>query len=201
MAEKIAINSIKLKYATIAEARKMSGLRLILGAIAVPGPWREACKGIFYVKKVPYVPVAAVGDDGTDRELIDWTAQSSAPVAIWNDERPRSTWIEQLFLAERLAPAPSLIPASIEDRALMFGYANEICGERGFGWSKRLTMIHSTATHPATPENVRGFWLKFGTKYGYSAEAAERAPARIVEILGSLDARLTAQKAKGCKFF
>ena len=52
MAEKIAINSVNLKYATIAEARKMSGLRLILGAIAVPGPWREACKGILSIKKV-----------------------------------------------------------------------------------------------------------------------------------------------------
>jgi hypothetical protein len=56
--------------------------------------------------------------------LYEWTAQRSAPVAIWNDERPRSTWIEQLYLAERLQPFPALIPASIADRALMFGYAN-----------------------------------------------------------------------------
>ncbi|HEY2485372.1 MAG TPA: hypothetical protein VGI36_09500 [Candidatus Binataceae bacterium] len=200
MAEKIAINSVNLKYATIAEARKMSGLRLILGAIAVPGPWREACKGIFYVKKVPYVPVAAVGDDGTDRELIDWTAQSSAPVAIWNEERPRSTWIEQLYLAERLAANPPLVPASIEERTLMFGYANELCGENGLGWSKRLTMINSTVTNPATPDNVKGFWLKFGTKYGYSAAAAQAAPPRMTEILRLLDARLSQQKAKGSRF-
>jgi len=201
MTEKIAINDTKLKYVSIADARKMSGLRLILGAIAVPGPWREACKGIFHVKKVPYVPVTAVGQDGTDRELIEWTAQSSAPVAIWNDERPRSTWIEQLYLAERLAPNPPLIPISIEDRTLMFGYANELCGENGFGWSKRLTMVHSTVTNPATPENVKGFWLKFGTKYGYSAEAAEKASARMVEILNFLDARLSSQKSKGSRFF
>jgi len=200
MAEKIAINSVKLKYASIAEGRKMSGLRLILGATAVPGPWREACKGIFYVKKVPYVPVAAVGDDGTDRELIEWTAQSSAPVAIWNEERPRSTWIEQLYLAERLAPNPPLIPATIEERTLMFGYANELCGENGLGWSKRLGMIHSTVTNPATPDNVKGFWLKFGTKYGYSAGAAQAAPPRMIEILGLLDARLSQQRAKGSRF-
>ena len=200
MAEKIAINSVKLKYATIAEARKMSGLRLVLGAIAVPGPWREACKGVFYVKKVPYVPVAAVGDDGTDGELIDWTAQSSAPVAIWNEERPRSTWIEQLYLAERLAANPPLIPAEIEERMLMFGYANELCGENGLGWSKRLTMIHSTVTNPATPDNVKGFWLKFGTKYGYSAGAAQTAPSRMIEILRLLDARLSQQQAKGSRF-
>src|SRR5262249_48725868 len=154
MAEKIAINTVKLKYATIAEARKMSGLRLILGAIAVPGPWREACKGIFYVKKVPYVPVAAVGDDGTDGELIDWTAQSSAPVEIWNEARRLSPWIEQLYLAERLAANPPLIPAEIEELTLMFGYANELCGETAGGWRRRPTMIPSTVPNPATPDNV-----------------------------------------------
>src|SRR5439155_25477714 len=53
MAEEIALNSIKLKYVSIEEAKSMTGLRLILGAYAVPGPWREACKGIFYVKKIP----------------------------------------------------------------------------------------------------------------------------------------------------
>jgi len=200
MAEKIAINDVKLNYTSIADARKMSGLRIILGAIAVPGPWREACKGIFHVKKVPYVAVTGVGADGTDRELVEWTAQSSAPVAIWNDERPRSTWIEQLYLAERLGPNPPLIPASIDERAQMFGYANEICGENGFGWSKRLTMIHSTVTNPASPENVKGFWLKFGTKYGYSAEAAAKAAAKMTAILNFLDARLSSQKAKGSRF-
>lgn len=201
MADQIAINDVKLTYASIADAKKMSGLRLILGAIAVPGPWREACKGIFHIKKFPYVAVTGVGQDGTDRELVEWTAQSSAPVAIWNDERPRSTWIEQLYLAERLAPNPPLIPASIEDRALMFGYANEICGQNGFGWSKRLTMINSTVTNPKTPDNVKAFWLKFGTKYGYSAEAAQGAAGRMVEILNFLDARLSSQRAKGSRFF
>jgi len=201
MAERIGINSVKLSYASIAEARKMPGLRIVLGAVAVPGPWREACKGIFHAKKLSYVPVASAGADGTHRELVEWTAQSSAPVVIWNDERPRSTWIEQLFLAERLAPNPPLIPDAIEDRIAMFGYANEICGERGLGWSRRLTMIHSTVTDPATPEAQRAFWLQFGKKYGYSAEAAAAAPGRIIEILNLLDARLCAQKARGSRFF
>ena len=86
--EKIEITDVKLKYATIQEAKQMSGLRIVLGAVAVPGPWREACKGIFYVKKIPYTPVGSAGEDGTQGELIEWTAQASAPVAIWNDERP-----------------------------------------------------------------------------------------------------------------
>jgi len=57
-----------------------------------------------------------------------WTSQSSAPVAVWNDERPRSTWSEQLYLVERLEPEPALIPTNIEDRALMFGYCMNSVG-------------------------------------------------------------------------
>jgi glutathione S-transferase len=201
MAEEISRSDVTLHYASLEEARTMSGLRLILGAYAIPGPWREACKSLFYVKKVPYVPVASAGKDGSDRELREWTAQTSAPVAIWNDERPRSTWIEQLYLAERLQPNPPLIPADSDDRILMFGYCNEICGETGFGWSKRLTMIHATVTHAQTDEATRRFWLQFGTKYGYSAPAAEAAPSRMVEILRFLEARLEQQRARGSKFF
>ncbi len=66
-----------------------------------------------------------------------------------------STWIEQLFLAERLQPNPPLIPASIEEQVLMFGYCNELCGENGFGWSKRLTMIHATETNSKTDDATR----------------------------------------------
>jgi glutathione S-transferase len=201
MAAEIGRDDFKLKYATLAEAKTMSGLRLILGAHTIPGPWREACKGIFYVKKIPYTPVASAGQDGSDRELREWTAQASAPVAIWNDERPRSTWIEQLFLAERLQPTPPLIPANMEDRLTMFGIINEICGENGFAWSKRLTMIHGTVTNPQVDEPTRAFWLKFGTKYGYSAAAAEAAPARMAEVLRFLSARLEQQGTRDSKFF
>ena len=201
MATEIGRDDYKLTYVSLAEAKTMSGLRLILGAHTIPGPWREACKSIFYVKKIPYTPVASVGQDGSDLELREWTAQTSAPVAMWNDERPRSTWIEQLFLAERLQPTPALIPATIEDRVLMFGYINEIAGENGFAWSKRLTMIHNTVTNPQIDEPTRAFWLKFGTKYGYSAQAAEAAPTRMVEVLRFLGARLEQQQAQGSKFF
>jgi glutathione S-transferase len=201
MAEKIGVNDIKVKYATLEEARKMSGLRLILGANAVPGPWREACKGIFHVKKIPYTPVASAGADSSQRELIEWTAQASAPVAIWNDERPRSTWIEQLYLAERLQPNPALIPADAEERISMFGIINEICGENGFAWCKRLMMIHSTLSNPTADPATQRFWKHLGGKYVYSEEAAAAAPARMIEVLGFLTLRLERQKAKGSKFF
>ena len=127
-------------YISVAQARTMSGLRIVAspGSIA---PWSEAIKQIFTLKRVPYALVAQKLP-GPDLELKDWTAQSSAPVTVWNDERPRSTWLEQLYLAERLAPDPSLIPAAVADRVLMFGLINEICGETGLAWSGRLRYLH-----------------------------------------------------------
>ena len=38
MTSKIELTDVKLNYISIAEARKLSGLRLVLGAYAIPGP-------------------------------------------------------------------------------------------------------------------------------------------------------------------
>ena len=200
MAE-IGLDAITIEYASIEDAKKMSGLRLVLGNYAVPGPWREACKGLFYVKNIPYTPVVAASLNGNDTALREWTAQSSAPVAIWNDEPARSKWFEQLALAERLEPNPPLIPDNIEDRMRMFGYCNEICGEQGYAWSKRLMMVHSMLTNPDVDEGTKAFWAGFGKKYGYSPEAAEAAPERMATVVGSLAARLEQQQARGSRFF
>jgi len=187
------------EYIDVAQARNMSGLRIVLSP-GVPGPWSEAAKGIFYVKKFPYVKVRQeVG--GPNLALQEWTAQATAPVTVWNDEPPRSTWIQQLFLAERLAPSPSLIPANIDERILMFGYSNEICGETGFGWSKRLMLIHATLSDPNTHEAARTSSLHFGKKYGYTPEAGAAAPARVAQILQLLNLRLEQQQRQGSKFF
>lgn len=187
------------EYISIEKARKLSGLRLVLSP-GVPGPWSEAAKGIFQVKKIPYIRVRQdIG--GENRALKEWTAQATAPVAAWNDEPPRSTWIEQLYLAERLQPNPSLIPANIEDRALMFGYCNELCGENGFGWSKRLALIHPTLSNPNASEQSRSFSAYLGNKYGYDPAVAEAAPARCAQILQLLGSRLERQREKGSKFF
>jgi len=187
------------EYLSVEEARNMSGLRLVLSP-GVPGPWSEAAKGIFHVKKIPYVRVRQEFP-GENRALKEWTAQTTAPVAAWNDEPPRSTWIEQLFLAERLQPDPPLIPANSGDRMLMFGYCNELCGEHGFGWSKRLLLIHPTLTNPNADEKSRAFSSYLGNKYGYNTGEAEAAPARCAEILRLLGTKLEQQRVRGSKFF
>ncbi len=185
-------------YIDIDQAKTLSGLRIVLPP-GRPNPWGEALKGMCHVKKIPYVRVRKA--QGHDAALQAWTSQSSAPVAVWNDERPRSTWIEQLYLVERIEPEPTLIPTNIEERTLMFGYGNELCGENGFGWLRRIMVLDATLTNPQSDEAARGVASYMGGKYGHSQAAAEAAPARAAQILRLLDARLAQQRAAGKKFF
>jgi len=46
------------------------------------------------------------------------------------------------MLAERIAPAPRLLPDAVADRALVFGLGRELCGELGLGWCRRLMLVH-----------------------------------------------------------
>jgi glutathione S-transferase len=209
MTQTIELTDTHLKYASIAEARKMPGLRLILGAYAIPGPWREACKGLFYVKGLAYTPVVTANDDASDlqmgmsdgdRELREWTAQASAPVAIWNDERPRVTYIDQINLAERLEPEPALVPSDITERALMFGLLNEIAGEHGLAWSKRLIIVDGGLKSLAPGAEGRGFFEHLAGKYGYTEPLAAAAPARMAAIMNAIDAQLASQAARGSRF-
>jgi glutathione S-transferase len=185
------------EYVEIEQAVTMSGLRVVVPA-GIPGPWAEAAKGILYVKKLPFIRVRH--DRTSYAALIRWTAQSSAPVMVYNDERPRSVWSDQLFLAERLQPEPALVPVTIENRVLMFGLSNELCGENGFGWSRRLMLIHAAATDANATEEARKGMLAFGSKYGYSPAAAAAAPAKVAQIVRTLAERQEAQRSRGSRF-
>lgn len=210
MASDIMITDITVDYRPIAEARKLSGLRLVLGAYAVPGPWREACKGLFYVKKIPYTPVVTAsagrsdlefGMAEADRELVEWTGQASAPVAAWNNERPLAGWLDQINLAERINPEPPLVPAALDDRARMFGLVNELAGEHGFAWTKRLAIIHRVMPTLPPGDPARAFWSHLGEKYRYTPDGGRRAPARMAEILTALDQQLAGALARGERYF
>ncbi len=182
-------------WRTIEEARELPGMRLVLTA-GVPGPWGESAKAIFHVKGIRYASVRQAPAE-SDEALREWTAQTSAPVAVYDDERPRSGWADILHLAERLVPEPKLIPEDPDQRVLMFGLANEICGEGGLGWQRRLMMLHPMLATGADD----GIPALLGRKYGYSREAGEAAPARTRQILTSLSSRLREQRARGEQFF
>ncbi|MEW6269503.1 MAG: hypothetical protein AB1689_09435 [Thermodesulfobacteriota bacterium] len=183
-------------YVDVEQARSLPGLRLVLTA-GVPGPWSEAAKGILHVKRLP-VTLVRQELGGENQALREWTGQTSAPVAAWQEERPRTTSVEILFLAERLAPDPPLVPCDPEQRAHMFGLCHEIIGEQGFGWSRRLMLLHTTLTYAggAAPDGIR----RMAAKYGYSPEAAAAAPARAAEVLRLLAAQLARQRAAGSRF-
>ena len=185
-------------YVEVEQAVEMRGLRVVLSP-GVPGPWSEAAKGILYVKKLSYVKVRQeLGGDNLP--LLRWSAQTTAPVFVYEGERPRSLWNDQLYLTERLAPDPPLIPDNIGQRALMFGLANELCGENGFGWSRRLMMLHGTLSNPNTPAAAKSGANFLGRKYGYSPEPAEAAPKRVAEILHTLNTQLDSQHKGGSRF-
>jgi glutathione S-transferase len=186
-------------YVEVEDAIKMPGLRVVLTP-GVPGPWSESAKGILHVKQLPYTKVRQI-IASDNPALRQWTAQETAPSFIYNDERPRSLWNDQLYLVERLAPEPALIPTDFADRTRMFGLANELCGENGFGWARRLMILHASLSNPDLPEAGRRFSGFMGNKYGYDPALAEAAPHRVAEILTGLSAQLRSQREQGKRFF
>ncbi|MEE2672904.1 MAG: hypothetical protein VX466_03860 [Myxococcota bacterium] len=190
-----------MDYVDIEEAKRRSGLRLVL-TVGVPGPWGEAAKGVFHVKKIPYLPVAQQGGQANDA-LREWTGFDNAPQAIYEAEPPRIRVSEILFLAERLEPNPPLIPSDPQERATAFGLLHEIGGEMGFAWCRRLQLFHPILALPegAVPAPLVESVSRMAAKYGYSPEQAALADRRVVEILGLLSDSLRQQSERDSGFF
>ena len=143
-----------MDYVSVDEARQQSGLRLVLTQ-GVPGPWGEAAKSIFDVKGLEFTPVGQRAGEPNE-SLLEWTGQTSAPVAVWNEEPPCNTSRAILWLAERLEPDVSLLPADPTERALCLGLCDEIHGENGLGWCRRLLMFDALLGNSSDPLNEGG---------------------------------------------
>ncbi|MDP6978129.1 MAG: hypothetical protein QF570_05930 [Myxococcota bacterium] len=184
-----------VNYVDFETARDASGFRMVV-VRGVPSPWTQAAVGILHVKNIPWQAVAL--DQGND-ELAAWAGERKGPVAIYNDEEPRSGWDQILLLAERLAPEPRLIPEDAADRALLFGLSHEICSESGLGWARRLQGVHAGLNGgEGFPAGVAQY---LAGKYGYRAEEAEANQRRVIDVLEMLSARLHAQKRDGSRFY
>lgn len=186
-----------VEWIDVAEARERAGLRLAL-VTGVPSPWGEAAKAIFHVKRVPFVRVRQQ-PGGANEALEAWSGQTSAPVAAWNDEKPLTGWAEILLLAERIAPEPRLVPEDAATRARLFGLANELCGELGFGWCRRNAGIH-LSVEKAPPGPMREWALGFGRRYGYRADEGALYARRVREVLALFAGLLREQRARGSRF-
>lgn len=180
-------------YLSIAEARERGGLRLVV-IRGVPSPWTQAAKGLFHVKGIEYAKVALAPDEPRET-LREWTGQDSFPAAMYEDERPRTSWEEILWLAERLAPSPRLVPVDPGERILMFGLAREICGELGLGWCRRLLAMGSAMRSGSNPAMAA-----MGRKYLSSESETALAIDRIVEVLGLLADRLRQSQQAGHRY-
>ena len=184
-----------LTYLTPADIIAHKGLRIVL-VQGLPSPWGQAAKTIFEIKGLDYVAAPLI-PAGENREIVAWSGQNSGPVVAWANEKPIDRWIDILYLAERLAPTPSLIPADPLQRALMIGLSHEICGELGIGWNRRLQMIAPAMAMDDPPE----FAAQIGAKYRYDSEDSRKAGARTAATLTALAGQLRAQADMGVPYF
>lgn len=176
-----------MDYKSVAEARELPGLRLVLQT-GMPGPWAEAIKSVFNYKGIEFTAVDQE-PGGLNEDLQAWTGQTTAPVAVYEDESPRISWLDQLLLAERLAPHKPLLPVDFEQRALVTGLCREIAGERGLGWNRRLQILAPTLLADNPPESI----LRMAGKYGWSEDEYEHSGPRIAECLKYFSTRLRMQ--------
>ena len=181
-----------MQYFSVNEAKKETGLRLVLTR-DVPGPWSEAAKAILRTRNVDYVPVEQHG--GRDNvELVEWTGHRNAPIALYNNEPPRVRWQEILDLAERLGSGPSLYPEDIEQRIAMVGLSSEICNEGGLAWHARMLMLNMTYKAHGNVVFAKNPMFQ---EYGFSEQAVIDATARVEQILGHLTMLIKTQREKG----
>lgn len=183
-----------MHYLSVEQGHRAPGLRLVLTK-GVPGPWGESAKAIFGMKGLRFAAVAQEGG-GENRELREWTGQSAAPVAIYENELPLSDSIDILFLAERLQPEPRLVPTDIDARATMFGIAREIIGRDGIGWNRRIMMLAPMLERGDPPAAIR----RLAERYGCSPEAAHAAEDKVLRILDFLARLLERQQARGSDY-
>lgn len=150
-------------------------------------------------KGIDYLPVAQyAGQDNA--ALKSWVGVRNAPVIVNDDERPLTTWCEAILFAERRKPSPTLLPRDSESRAAVFGLIHDLAQENGFGWCMRL-MLFKDALNADPAARDRPAMKQMMTDYGFTEATVESAPERIIDILGMLTRRLTAQQAQGSECF
>ena len=184
-----------LQYRSLEDIIDYPGLRIVL-VKGMPSPWGQAAKTIFEIKRLEYVVAPwLVGEPNAD--IVTWGGEASAPLVAWAQEKPINRWIDILYLAERLAPKPSLIPTDATQRALMIGLSHEICGEMGIGWNRRLQLFAPAYASGSPPPPVS----RMGGKYGYNEDDAKAAGERTAASLRALTTQLTSQYARGVHYF
>lgn len=124
-------------YVDTDEGIAAKGLRVTI-VRGVPSPWGESIKGVLHIKGIEWQPVSF---DAQNPAQTAWTGVVSAPAAMIDGEAPRTTVAEILDLAERLTPEPALLPVDVEARAQVLQMGEDLMGEGGLAWSRRLQLV------------------------------------------------------------
>jgi len=193
------MQSSDIQYIDFEQAQQQAGLRMIV-VKGLPSPWGEAAKGIFQFKQLECF---ATYHDPASREMSAWSGSRSAPVAIYNNEAPLSGWLDILLLAERLAPAPALLPKDSKEREAALALCNDICGEMGLGWSRRLDSVHKglngkSLAEGGYPQPIAGYLAK---KYGYEEDQGPHYKQHTIDLLNLLSNILKKQKEAGSQYY
>ena len=188
------------EWISLSDSLKYRGLRLVLLRAGMPSPWSEFCRALFDVKKLDYQQV-----DGRDPVfgfslLRQITSQESMPVAFWSEERPRSNWLDILHLAESLGEQPQLLPGKCEERARAIGLCAELCSEGGFGWHRRVLLVHNLLTNSAFGERERKIGQYMAAKYGYRASGVLHSLKRCEDIVATFAGLHTARNGSDIYF-
>lgn len=77
-----------MQFVDMATAKTLGGLRLVV-VRRLPSPWSESAKGLFQAKGLEFTPVSFRAGEA---EMERWTGTFNAPVALLDEEIPRSGW-------------------------------------------------------------------------------------------------------------
>jgi glutathione S-transferase len=172
-------------WLTLEQALGAPGLRVAPVRGGLPSPWSEFVRACLHVKRIPCLLVDARDADRGLASIKTLTGQESLPVVFWNDERPRSNWLEQLVLVERISMKPRLLPDDPVERARVVGLIAELCCEGGFGWHRRVMMIARLLKDPAFGERERGIGQYLSQKYRHNTDSVEKSTKHCEEIVST----------------
>ncbi len=179
-----------MRFVDLEEARSAAGPRLVVVG-KTTSPWSEAAKGLFTVKELDVLLVRAVSPDEAVKQ---WTGSHNAPVLVLEREPPRTHWSEILEATERLGGKVSLVPTDPDERICFFGLGHEILGENGLAWNVRNVAVH----RGLTTEGKSGFGIRaakyLSHKYGYAADRADAALARVIALFKRFAAMIEASE-------
>lgn len=181
---------MSFEYMTADAAKELDTTAMVV-VRGVPSPWSESAKGVFHVKSIPW---NAVGHAPNDAALATWAGAHNAPAVIRKGEATRTDWRDILFLAEDLSPSMPLLPSDPDEQNAMLELAEDLLGENGLAWSRRLQIVHIGMQMEGAPLQRAKY---IGAKYGYEPDKMKLIDARVNSLLQKFDARLAAQKTDG----